>query len=136
MTHSQFSIGEVAERTGLSIHTLRYYESAGLVPGEVARNDQGQRTYDESDITWFEVCSSLRRSGMPIAVLRSYVELVEDGDGNEAERLAILQAHQDSLDKQLADLSAARDLVVYKIGIYSDRIQSGTAADLWSRKAT
>lgn len=133
MTGASLSVGQVSERTGLTTHTLRYYESAGLVPGEVTRDSAGRRRYSEADVTWFEVCSSLRRSGMPIATLRSYVALVEAGAGNETERLHILEQHHARLDEHLDQLRKAQALVEYKIEVYRSHLDQGTASELWSR---
>lgn len=89
------SIREVVARTGLSADTLRHYESAGLIPGEVCRNDLGHRVYDAEDVAWFGICASLRRSGMPIATLREYADLVRAGAGTEADRLQLLLIPED-----------------------------------------
>lgn len=131
MDGERLSIGEVAQRTGLSAHTLRYYERAGLVPNPITRSAGGERIYDGADVTWFEICASLRRSGMPIASLRRYTELVRQGEGTELERLELLQQHRSHLDAELTALQAARELVDLKIGMYRASLAEGTAATLW-----
>src|SRR5690349_21418644 len=84
------SIGEVAERTGLSVHALRFYEREGLLATPVYRAPGGRRVYSEWDLEWLELCIKLRESGMPITAIRRYAELVRQGTGNEKERLDVL----------------------------------------------
>ena len=82
MTSAELTIGEVAERTGLTRHTLRYYERDGLMLG-VDRGGSGHRRYSEHDLGWIELITKLRATGMPIREVRRYAELVRAGDGNE-----------------------------------------------------
>ncbi|MEV5707920.1 MerR family transcriptional regulator [Actinoallomurus sp. NPDC052274] len=89
---SLLSIGQVAERTGLSVHALRFYEREGVLVDPVRRGPAGRRVYSENDVEWLTVCIILRASGMPLPAIRRYTELVREGDGNEEERLALLRA--------------------------------------------
>src|SRR5919198_5195221 len=86
------SIAEATRRTGVSVHTLRYYERAGLVVTTVERTDSGRRRYHQLDLDWITVCTRLRATGMPIRTIRRYAQLVSAGPGNEQERLALLEA--------------------------------------------
>jgi DNA-binding transcriptional MerR regulator len=120
------SIGQVAERTGLSVHTLRFYEREGLFPEPIARVGS-RRTYTEDDVEWLELCAILRASGMPLAAVREYTTLVADGDGNEPERLELLREHQRRLRAELAELRRCEDLIRHKVGVYEDIIDQGLA---------
>jgi len=84
------SIAQAAAETGLTTHTLRYYERDGLMLASVDRSTSGHRRYSERDLTWIEMITRLRSTGMPIRDVRRYAALVRDGDGagNEGERLA------------------------------------------------
>ena len=113
------TIAEVSERTGLSAHTPRYYERAGLLLLPVERDaSSGHRRYSDRDIAWIELCTKLRATGMPIRRVREYAELVRAGEGNEAERLAILEAHRTEVRQNLAELQRHLELIDYKIGVY------------------
>jgi DNA-binding transcriptional MerR regulator len=114
------SIGEVARRTGLSVHTLRFYEQQGLLPFEVRRGSDGRRRYREDELEWMTVIMNLRASAMPLAGIRRYAELVRAGSGNEAERLDLLREQQARVATQLADLNSCMDLISYKVKIYED----------------
>jgi DNA-binding transcriptional MerR regulator len=126
------SIGQVAERTGLSVHALRFYEREGILANTVGRALNGRRIYTEDDVVWLSMCITLRSSGMPLPAIREYASLVRQGPGNEKERLGILRQHQDRVRAQIADLAESLDLISYKVKIYEERLAEGTADRLWS----
>lgn len=108
----KMTISEAARETGLSIYTLRYYERAGLlVP--VERDDSGQRRYSKRDVEWIIICKKFRATGMPISRIRQYVELVREGRGNEAERLALLEAHGEKVRTQLEEMRRTLEMIDY-----------------------
>src|SRR6202046_3657228 len=104
MMPARLTIAEVAERTGLTRHTLRYYERDGLMLG-VGRAGSGHRCYSENDLGWIELITKLRATGMPIREVRRYAELVRAGDGNEDERLAPLRAHRERARVELGTMA-------------------------------
>ena len=126
------TIGQVAERTGLSVHALRFYEREGILANPVGRALNGRRIYTEDDVVWLSMCITLRSSGMPLPAIREYASLVRQGPGNEKERLAILRRHQERVRAQMADLTESLDLISYKVKIYEERLAEGTADRLWS----
>ncbi len=101
---SNLTIQQVAERTGLSAHTLRYYERVGLIPA-VGRAANGHRRYSDEDLAWIEFVKCLRSTGMPIADVQRYVQLEQGNDGGSAERLAIMEAQRDRLRARIEELS-------------------------------
>ena len=113
----ELTIAEAAAAAGLSVHTLRYYERAGLLT-PVDRNGSGHRRYTSDDIAWIVVCTKLRATGMPIRRIREYAELVREGDGNEAERLALLEAHREDVRARLREVRRNLELIDYKIELY------------------
>jgi DNA-binding transcriptional MerR regulator len=126
------SIGQVAERTGLSVHALRFYEREGILAHPVGRARGGRRMYTEGDVEWLSMCIRLRSSGMPLSALREYASLVRQGPGNEKERLAVLRRHQERVSAQIADLTESLDLISHKVRIHEERLAQGTADRLWS----
>jgi DNA-binding transcriptional MerR regulator len=116
------TIAEAAERAGLTTHTLRYYERDGLLLAPVDRASSGHRRYSEQDLTWIEMVTRLRSTGMPIRDVRRYAALVRDGDGNEAERLALLQAHRERVEAQLAEVAGHLRAIDYKIALYEGKL--------------
>ena len=125
------SIAEAARRTGVSAHTLRYYERVGLVVTPVDRTSGGRRRYHQLDIDWIVVCTRLRATGMPRTIKR-YAQLVSAGPGNEAERLALLEAHRAEVTAKLAELQENLKLIDHKIDVYRGRLEAGDADRLWA----
>ncbi|MFG2693081.1 MerR family transcriptional regulator [Kitasatospora sp. NPDC048407] len=117
------TIGQVAERTGLSVHALRFYEREGILAAPVRRTSGGGRRYSESDVEWLNLCIVLRASGMPIPDIRRYTELARTGAGTEPDRLALLRAHEARVIDQLAELQRSLDLVRYKVAVYEDYLE-------------
>jgi DNA-binding transcriptional MerR regulator len=126
-----FTIGEVSERTGLSVHALRYYERQDLLIGPVQRTSGGRRIYTTVDIDWLQICVKLRESGMPLADLTRFAALFRQGPGNEDEQLKLLDEHRQRIEAQIHALEEYRALILWKVGVYSKHLQAGTAAGLW-----
>lgn len=126
------TIADAAYRSGVSVHTLRYYERAGLVIAAVDRTGGGRRRYHHRDLQWIKICTKLRATGMPIRTIRRYAELVAAGPGNEPERLALLEAHRAEVLARLAEVQESLQLIDRKIGIYRDSLQAGEADRLWT----
>jgi len=131
-THTGLSIAEAAHRTGVSVHTLRYYERAGLTVTPIDRNDAGRRRYQQLDLRWITVCTKLRATGMPIKTIRRYAQLVAAGPGNEQERLALMQAHRADVTAKLAEIQENLKLIDHKIDVYRGRLAAGDADQLWA----
>ena len=136
-SQAALSIAEAARRTGVSVHTLRYYERAGLVVTAVDRTASGRRRYHQLDLDWIVICTRLRATGMPIKTIRRYAQLVSAGPGNEQERLALLEAHRADVTAKLAEIQENLELIDHKIGVYRGRLAAGDADQLWapSRRA-
>ena len=126
------SIAEAARRTGVSVHTLRYYERAGLVVTAVDRTSGGRRRYHQLDLDWIVICTRLRATGMPIRTIRRYAELVSAGPGNEQERLALLEGHRAEVTARLVRTRENLKLIDHKIDVYRGRLAAGDADRLWA----
>ncbi|MGB3186304.1 MAG: MerR family transcriptional regulator [Ornithinimicrobium sp.] len=110
---------QMAERTGVSIDTLRYYEREGLLSA-VARAGSGHRRYSAADVAWVEVLRCLRDTGMSIEQLRRYCELGAQGSRTEPERLRMLRSHRSLVEDQIAARYEALRLIDYKISVYPE----------------
>src|SRR5690349_9853542 len=99
----ELTISAAADAAGVSAHTLRYYERAGLLD-PVGRAGSGHRRYREEDLTRIVFITRLRSTGMPIREIRRYFELVRAGADTEPDRQALLQAHRDRVLAQLDEL--------------------------------
>ncbi|WP_159618599.1 MerR family transcriptional regulator [Ruania rhizosphaerae] len=116
------TIAEAAQRLGLAVDTLRYYEKDGLLLRAVPRSSAGHRRYGDEDLRWIELITRLRATGMPIREVRRYADLVRGGTGNERERLELLHAHREAVLAQLAEAQTHLAAIEYKIDLYTERL--------------
>lgn len=119
---SGIPIAEAAEISGVSTHTLRYYERAGLMLTPVDRASSSHRRYSPADLSWVAFLTRLRMTGMPIAGIRRYTELVREGASTIAERRELLVAHRERVREELADITASLRAIDHKIDIYDEEI--------------
>lgn len=113
-------IGDLAKRTGLSAHTLRYYERIGLLP-RALRGQSNQREYDESILPWIAFLGRLRTTGMPIREMVRYATLRAKGVTTEAEREELLVQHREHVRARVAELNACLSVLDTKIAGYFDQ---------------
>lgn len=100
---STYSIRQAAKRTGLSAHTLRWYERIGLID-PVDRDNFGYRVYSAELLSWLQFLHVLRSTGMGIEQMQAFVELARQGDATKEQRLVMLKEHREALQQQLQSL--------------------------------
>ena len=123
-TTPSLRIGALSARTGRSVHTIRWYEAQGLMPG-VVRDGGGRRVYAEGHVGWLELMQRLRLTGMSIAEMRRYTALVRQGKGTLAAREAMLRAHRERVLRTIADWQQALALLDSKIHFYGQWKRTG-----------
>ncbi|CAN7241295.1 MerR family transcriptional regulator [Phenylobacterium sp. LjRoot225] len=111
-------IGELAKRSGLSAHTIRYYERIGLLP-YADRDPSSQRDYDASILVWIAFLARLKTTGMPIREMLRYAALRERGVDTQAERRELLEQHRERVRAHAAELTASLLVLDAKIAGYS-----------------
>lgn len=116
-----FTIQQAAAATGLSVHTLRYYERVGLID-PVGRADNSHRRYSQDDINWIEFLLKLKATGMSIQQMQRYAELQRQGDASLPQRVEMLKACRWQVQERMAELNEHMNLLNYKIDIYSNII--------------
>jgi DNA-binding transcriptional MerR regulator len=117
-------IGELAARTGRSVHTIRWYEAQGLIPG-VMRDAGGRRVYRERHLSWLELIDRLRLTGMTIAQMRDYAALIKQGRGTLGLQLTLLREHRARVQANIAEWTAALELLEHKIEALDEWITTG-----------
>ncbi|MEV5881325.1 MerR family transcriptional regulator [Streptomyces sp. NPDC052020] len=115
----RYTISEVAALTGLTAHTLRWYERIGLMP-HIDRSHTGQRRYRNCDLDWLDLVGKLRLTGMPVADMVRYAELVRAGDHTYAERFALLKATREDVLARITELQGTLAVLDRKISFYAD----------------
>lgn len=116
------TIGEASKRLGVSVHTLRYYETAGLLTG-IGRRANGHRSYTDDDLRYLDLLRCLRLTGLPIVDVRRFSCMVRKGQDTVPERLALLDRHRQVIEDQRLLLDRAAALVDEKLARYRDMTQ-------------
>lgn len=112
-----YTIEQAARRSGVSAHTLRYYERIGLL-APVGRAASGRRQYSEDDLGAIQFLTLLRQTGMPIREMQRFVELTRHGDDTVPQRVEVLEAHREALRARLALLTRHLHAIDTKIEVY------------------
>lgn len=125
------SIQQVAAATGLSVHTLRYYERIGLIDA-VPRRHNRHRQYREEDMRWIAFLLRLRATGLPIQQMLRYAELRRLGNrlDSVSERKELLARHANDVEGQVAALQETLAVLRDKVALYSEMetaLQAGKA---------
>lgn len=120
------NIQQMAQATGLSAHTLRYYERAGLMRPQVERDEaNGYRSYSQEHVAWIEFLKRLRATGMPIREIHRYTELVGQGEQTMPVRLQLLKQHQSRVEQHLKEVEQHLEAITAKIAYYEQQSQAG-----------
>lgn len=112
-----YSIKEMAEITGLSQDTLRFYEKEGII-SPVTRLPNGHRSYQEYDRNWLDFILCLRSTGMSYSEILRYKDLMEEGDDTLLQRREILITHRENLLKSMEEQQKALEAINWKIEHY------------------
>lgn len=122
----QYKIGQVAEKLGLTAHTLRYYDKEGLLPF-VKKGSAGARVFDETDVEWLLIVECLKATGMSLKKIKEYLELCRLGDDTLATRLEMFKQQKIKVYEQMRQLEQYVAKIDFKIAYYEDAIAHGTA---------
>ena len=117
-------IGDVAQATGLSQDTLRWYEKEGLLP-LVGRTSDGRRTYGPAALRFVRLVQALRRTGMPVSDVRAFVQAGGGELATHPVRRALLQAHEADVLARIAELEDDLGVLRAKIADYRGLIARG-----------
>lgn len=120
-----YSIGEVAQKTGLSTHTLRYYEKMGLLPF-VQKSKSGLRVFSDTDLNWLFLIDCLKQTGMPLKGIKQYIDWFIEGDSTLENRLRMFQRQQKNVQRQMMQLKKHLAKINYKIDLYEKAVSLGS----------
>ncbi|WP_328614661.1 MerR family transcriptional regulator [Amycolatopsis sp. NBC_00355] len=115
---TSYTPAQVTEKTGFTIDTLRYYERIGLLH-HVGRTAGGRRTFTDHDVEFLQLLRCLRYTGMPVAEMLRFVELLRSGDATQDERLDVLREHEARVEAQIERLREHQEHIQFKIKMYS-----------------
>ncbi len=114
-----YSIKEVAKKFGMSAHTIRYYDKAGLMPF-IGRDNSGNRVFSETDLNWMAMVRCLKDTGMPIKEIKQYADWCVEGMKTIEDRKTMLIDHRNHVLKQIEELKKNLELIDSKISVYDD----------------
>ena len=118
-----YSIQDVSNKTGLSTHTLRYYEKEGLISG-VERSQGGFRQYSEEDLERLGLIRCLKNTGMSIQEIARFVQLTHEGDHTLEERVELLRAHRERVLERMEEMQKHLDKVTWKLNFFSEKLRA------------
>ncbi|MGO4869040.1 MAG: MerR family transcriptional regulator [Roseiarcus sp.] len=121
-------IGELAKRSGLTGHTIRYYERIGLLP-RADRDRANRRDYDAAILGWIEFLGRLKTTGMPIREMLAYARLRAEGASTTGERRALLERHRVGVRRRLSELQASLLVLDRKIAGYAGSTEDESRHD-------
>ena len=118
-----YSIQEVSKKTGLTAHTLRYYEKEGLLSG-VERTQGGFRQYTDEDLERLGLICCLKNTGMSIQEIARFVQLTHEGDHTLEERVELLRAHRERVLGRMAEMQKHLDKVTWKLNFFTEKLRA------------
>lgn len=120
-----YTVGEMAKRLGVAPSTLRYYDQEGLLPF-VERSEGGIRVFKESDYEWLQVIGCLKKTGMQLRDIKTFIEMAMQGDQTIEPRLALITKQKESVKAQIAELEETLRTLEFKEWYYNTAKENGT----------
>jgi len=117
-----YTVGEMARFLNVSASTLRYYDKEGLLPF-VERSNSGIRMFSDKDYEWLKIIECLKKSGLSIKEIRSYIDMTKRGNDSLEERLQLFEERKKDVERQMKELQETLDLLKYKCWYYEMAIQ-------------
>jgi len=121
----QYTIGEVAKRFNVNISTLRYYDKEGLIP-HLEKNESGNRIFDDESISGLITIECLKKSGMSIKDIKTFIDWCQEGDESLKDRLEMFLARREVLQSQIKELENTLKYIDYKVEYYTKAVADGT----------
>ena len=122
-----YTIGQAAERAGLSADTLRYYDKQGLLPF-VARAENGYRVFTEEDFAWLDTIACLKGTGMELKDIRTFIRWCMQGDSTLQNRLDLILARKREVESQISQLRGYLNKLEQKIDHYRPALNASHPA--------
>ncbi|MGN0929700.1 MAG: MerR family transcriptional regulator [Alphaproteobacteria bacterium] len=119
-----YTIGQVAKKTGLTTHTLRFYDKEGLLPN-VKKNLSGIRYFSDTDLNWLVVLECLKSTGLPLKDIKYYIDLCKLGNKSLKERLEIFKMQKKRVEEQMSLLKSNMKKINFKIKYYEEALKNG-----------
>lgn len=122
-----YTIGEMAQKLNVAPSTLRYYDKEGLLPF-VERSSGGIRMFKDEDMEWLRMLGCLKKAGMPLKEIRTFMDWSRQGDATIGQRLDLLEKQRQSVLDQQKQLEDTLLMLDYKRWYYQTAQEAGTCA--------
>ena len=122
-----YTIGEMAQKLNVAPSTLRYYDKEGLLPF-VERSSGGIRMFKDEDMEWLRLLGRLKKAGMPLKEIRSFMDWSRQGDATISQRLELIEKQRQSVLDQQKQLEDTLLMLDYKRWYYQTAQEAGTCA--------
>ena len=126
-----YTVKEVARLLGVSVHTVRYYDDRGLIPG-TKRNSANQRLFDDMEVEWLFVSLTLKNTGLSLKDLKHYFELYGQGDPTLPERYEIMRRQKEKTIQEIEELKLRLAVLDRKLDHYGKLLEG--EEDTWSHE--
>lgn len=126
-----YTVKEVARLLGVSVHTVRYYDDRGLIPG-TKRNSANQRLFDDMEVEWLFVSLTLKNTGLSLKDVKHYIELYEQGDPTLPERYEIMRRQKEKTIQEIEELKLRLAVLDRKLDHYGKLLEG--EEDTWSHE--
>lgn len=113
----RFHIGKLAQLSGRSVHTIRWYEKEGLLP-LVGRDSGGRRVYEHGHVDHLLFLEWLRLTGMSTAEMKRFTDLALKGWKTIDQRRKLLDEHRAVVEQRMRDLKIALNLIDAKTAYF------------------
>lgn len=120
-----YTAGEAAKMLGISTSTVRFYDKEGLLP-DLERSPGGIRMFKESDIEGVRLIQCLKKTGLCLKDIKTFINLPADGDKTIYTRLAILSSQKKVLEEKKRDLEEMMSILDYKLWYYENAREKGS----------
>ena len=117
-----YTIQEVCEKTGLSAHTLRYYEKEGLLT-DIQRSQGGFRQYSDENLERLGLICCLKNTGMPLQEIARFLQLSRQGDSTLEERVQLLKSHRAKIIERMDEMQQYLNKITWKVNFFSEKLQ-------------
>ena len=122
-----YTIGEMAKKLHVAPSKLRYYDKEGLLPF-VERSSSGIRMFSDNDFEWLSIIECLKKTGMSLKDIKTFIGWCMDGDSTIEQRLTLIERQREAVLVQMAQIQDTLDTLDYKKWYYETARDAGTCA--------
>lgn len=124
-----YTVGEMAKKMGVTPSTLRYYDKEGLLPF-VERSGGGIRMFKDEDFEWLSTIECLKKTGMSIKDIKTFIDWCFEGDSTIEQRLSLIKQQREAVIKQIEQMQETLGMLDYKRWYYETAKKAGTCSVL------